>query len=79
MKLNISSSTPDTRDRPYKCQHCDQFARCVLLWRHINKCHPCEKPRFLNSFTSQRFRVGEQSHHFKVGVRPMGSVQLAMR
>ncbi|KAI0058786.1 hypothetical protein BV25DRAFT_1901997 [Artomyces pyxidatus] len=36
---------PDTGDRPYKCQHCgDQFARSDLLSRHVNKCHPNEKP-----------------------------------
>ncbi|KAH9962541.1 hypothetical protein BGW80DRAFT_1354525, partial [Lactifluus volemus] len=28
VKLTIPPSTPDTGDRPYKCQHCgDQFAR----------------------------------------------------
>ncbi|KAI0321194.1 hypothetical protein OF83DRAFT_369854 [Amylostereum chailletii] len=34
-----------TGDRPYKCQHCgDQFARSDLLSRHVNKCHPGERP-----------------------------------
>lgn len=43
-----------TGDRPYKCQHCgDQFARSDLLSRHINKCHPNEKP-LLSSAPSRR-------------------------
>ncbi|KAH9991754.1 hypothetical protein BJV77DRAFT_1068184 [Russula vinacea] len=44
----------DTGDRPYKCQHCgDQFARSDLLSRHINKCHPNEKP-LVSSTPSRR-------------------------
>ncbi|KAH8984381.1 hypothetical protein EDB86DRAFT_153566 [Lactarius hatsudake] len=43
-----------TGDRPYKCQHCgDQFARSDLLSRHVNKCHPNEKP-LLSSAPSRR-------------------------
>ncbi|KAI0247692.1 hypothetical protein BJV78DRAFT_898758 [Lactifluus subvellereus] len=43
-----------TGDRPYKCQHCgDQFARSDLLSRHVNKCHPNEKP-LVSSAPSRR-------------------------
>ncbi|KAH9955920.1 hypothetical protein BC827DRAFT_823662 [Russula dissimulans] len=43
-----------TGDRPYKCQHCgDQFARSDLLSRHVNKCHPNEKP-LVSSTPSRR-------------------------
>ncbi|VDB92039.1 unnamed protein product [Peniophora sp. CBMAI 1063] len=48
-----------TGDRPYRCQHCgDQFARSDLLSRHVNKCHPNEKP--LSSSAPQR-RKGSTS------------------
>ncbi|KAG8212882.1 hypothetical protein J3R82DRAFT_11215 [Butyriboletus roseoflavus] len=41
----LTHLSPDTGDRPYKCQYCgDQFARSDLLARHINKCHANEKP-----------------------------------
>lgn len=81
----LTPLSPDTGDRPYKCQHCgDQFARRFvypliihlfffffsaffflpsslltttsvsdLLSRHINKCHPNEKP-LLSSAPSRR-------------------------
>ncbi|KAH7910518.1 hypothetical protein BJ138DRAFT_1008683 [Hygrophoropsis aurantiaca] len=43
-----------TGDRPYKCQCCgDQFARSDLLSRHVNKCHPNEKPA-ANATTTRR-------------------------
>ncbi|KZV72224.1 hypothetical protein PENSPDRAFT_649971 [Peniophora sp. CONT] len=49
----------ETRDRPYRCQHCgDLFARSDLLSRHVNKIHPNEKP--LSSSAPQR-RKGSTS------------------
>ncbi|KAK7447662.1 hypothetical protein VKT23_013918 [Stygiomarasmius scandens] len=50
-----SWASPNTGDRPYKCQHCgDQFARSDLLSRHVNKCHAGEKPLNSNGNTRRK-------------------------
>ncbi|KNZ80344.1 Regulatory protein MIG1 [Termitomyces sp. J132] len=54
--------TPDTGDRPYRCQFCpDQFARSDLLSRHVNKAHHAHKPAGPPGRKASRAALPDQS------------------